>query len=59
MNDRQMKHDVVVILIMLVLVGLSYAVVTSKTFQEYQFLRDCSERWPQEYCEELWSMGNE
>ena len=58
MNDRHLKQDVIVALIILVLVRLSYAVVSSKPYQERQFLRDCGDTHSKEYCENLWRLGN-
>jgi len=59
MNDRQLRLDVIVVLVMLLVIGLSYAIVSSRTYQEIQFLRDCSDTQSTEYCEELWRLGNE
>jgi len=58
MNDQQLKHDTLVALVVIMILGMAYFAITSESVEHRNFIEDCSDTYSQQHCEELWEMGN-
>jgi len=58
MNDLDLRQDTLFMLILILVVGSAFAMLSSEPWQKREFIKDCSDTYTAEHCLELWEMGN-
>ena len=58
MTDTDLRQDVIFMLILIAVVGLAIGILSSAPVQRMQFIKDCSDTYTVEHCQELWNLGN-
>jgi len=56
--DNDLRQDTIFMLILILVVGSAFAMLSSEPWQKRQFIQDCSDTYSIKHCESLWKMGN-